>query len=590
MANKSIQSVDGIIAAKYEFPGMMLLIILAAFLPYLASLQYGFVYDDDVQVLANPGIRAWSFVPAYFTKPIGYFTTITSAHYYRPMDFLWLRLNYFLFGTHPWGWHLANIGLHVLASLLVFVVLRRYFQDAKWAAVGALIFAVHPAHIETVSWISGFTDAALTVSLLGSLYLWMRCIEKPSPWRRIGSITCCALAVLTKETAIILPIIIFFHALAGIPAKSPGRVTKGAQLATALREAAPYLCVTAAYVMIRFWVLHEIPNNPQWISKPQALLTMPSLALFYLGHLVWPLKLSIFYDLPVVSQLSNPLFWVPVVLLCGILIGVWIWFRHAGDLRIAAAVLWILLPLLPVLYIGVFQQDDWAHDRYLYLPVLGLSVLCGMLCEFLWRTEVRQKVGTLPLLIVCLAIACLGIVTVVQARPWESNLLLYGNATRLAPKNTTARNNLASEYLAQGRYQEAGDILKLVLADRPGMWLANYNYGLVNYRTGNLFVAEEYLRRAINIDPNEPDQYVFLGTTYFKQGRLADAAEQLRQGIARKPDGMGYHFTLGIIELQQGDLTSARAEMQRELAYHPEVAAARAQLQLLDRQSSEKTQ
>jgi len=113
-------------------------------------------------------------------------------------------------------------------------------------------------------------------------------------------------------------------------------------------------------------------------------------------------------------------------------------------------------------------------------------------------------------------------------------------------------------------------MLKSVLQDRPGMWLANYNYGYVNYRLGNLPTAEEYLHRAVAINPSDADQYVYLGTTYLKQGRLTEAAEQLRLGIARRPDGGGYHFTLGMIEFQRGDLPAARAEMQTELKYHPE--------------------
>jgi protein O-mannosyl-transferase len=586
VTNTSSNPEQGIATPKDNLLGIVLLVMAGSILPYLASLRNGFVYDDDVQVLANPAIHAWRFVPTYFANPIGFYNSAVSAHYYRPVFLLWMRMNFFLWGTSARGWHLTSLALHTLASLLVFLVLCRYFQNPKFATAGALIFAVHPAHVETVVWISGCTDALMALGLLSSLYLWMRSCESSALWQRFASFAFCSMAFLTKETAIILPVMIFFHAFAGIPASGRMGKENGGRLVAALKEALPYLGLGAAYVLLRFWVLRGMPDSLHWASKAQAFQTMPSLVLFYVRHLVWPFKLSLFYDLPVVDQTDSPLFWGPLVLFAAILSGAWIWSRRSGDKRIAGAGLWFLLPLIPVLYIRFFQQDDWAHDRYLYVPVLCLSVLGGMLAEFLSKTEVREKLGTLPLVILCVAVAYLGAVTVVQARPWVNNLTLYTNAFRLAPSNTMARNNLATEYVSAGRYAEASEILKSVLKDRPEMWLANYNYGYVNYRLGNLSVAEEYFCRAIRIDSSDPDQYIYLGTTYLKEGRLAAAAEQVHRGIRRKPDGMGYHLVLGIIELQQGYLSSAREEMQKELAYHPESTGARAQLQIIERQLS----
>ena len=565
-----------------NFPGKLLLVISAAILPYLHTLWFGFVYDDDVQVLGNPAIRSWHFVPAYFVKPVaGFFANIASARYYRPVFFLWLRLNYFLWNTHAWGWHLANIALHAAASVLVLCVLRRYFQDGRWALVGALVFAAHPVHVETVAWVSGCTDALMTVSLLGSLYLWVKMCESPSLVRRFGSWLCCALALLSKETAIVLPAIIFFHALAGIPAQPPGHAASGNRLIYALRQFAPYLGLAVIYLAVRHWILQGVSGQPHWISPAQALLTVPSLVLFYASHLIWPFKLSLFYDFPMVSRASSALLWLLLLLFMGIVAGTWTLTRRSGNRRLALAALWFLLPLAPVLYVGLFQRDDFVHDRYLYLPVQAVSVLTGMVGQFLSRPALRQTSLPRPLIIMGALVVFLAVITVLRAQPWNSNLSLYTNAVQVAPKNSLARNNLASQYAARGRYDEANALLKPLLEERPDLWLANYNYGFIAYRQGNLALAEEYLRRAIQIDPNDPDEYIYLGTTYFKQGRLLDASEQVRQGIARKPDGAGYHFTLGIIETQLGHLVAAKEEMSTELAYHPENAAAQAQLQAI---------
>lgn len=581
-ASSGVRNAGGVTSAasKWKVPSATLLLLTAAMLPYLASLRYGFVYDDDAQVLGMPAIRSWSFVPGYFFKPIPGFI----VRYYRPIFFLWFRLNYFLWNTHAWGWHLTNVVLHAVASLLVMGILCRYFKDVRCTVAGALVFAVHPAHVETVAWVSGCTDALMAVSLLGSLFLWMENCEAPSLRRRIGSLVCCALALFSKETAVVLPILIFFHALAGILAASAVQEGAGNRTRFALREAAPYVGIAAAYLAARFLVLRAMPGTPNWISHAQTILTMPSLLLFYASHLIWPMKSSIFYDFPIVSRAANPSFWAPLVILAGIALGTWVWFRRTKDSRVLGASLWFLLPIAPVLYIRMFRPDEFVHDRYLYLPVLALSILAGILCEFLWKAEPGRKASVLPSVLVGVAVVSLALATVAQAQPWQSNLSLYTYAVQVAPKNTMGRNNLASEYAAEGRYQDASDVLKPLLKDRPDMWLANYNYGYVNYRLGNFILADKYLHRAILIDPKDADQYVYLGTTYFKEGRLQDAAEQLRQGIARRPDGAGYHLVLGLILLKEGNLPSAREEMVTELSNHPESGAARAELQAIDKQ------
>src|SRR5690242_2599957 len=166
---------------------VFLLVASAAILPYLGSLRFGFVYDDGFQ-LALPAIRSWKAVPGYFINSI----PGISVRYYRPLFFLWLRVNFFLWGARAWGWHLTSVALHAAVSIFVLLVLRRYFKDPRCAVAGALVFAVHPAHIETVAWISGCTDSLMALGLVSSLWLWMRNVEAPRIAYRLGSLFCCA--------------------------------------------------------------------------------------------------------------------------------------------------------------------------------------------------------------------------------------------------------------------------------------------------------------------------------------------------------------------------------------------------------------
>ncbi|HWZ96853.1 MAG TPA: tetratricopeptide repeat protein [Candidatus Dormibacteraeota bacterium] len=562
----------------------LLILCLGAVLPYLETLRFGFVYDDDVQVLANPAIRNWHYLSAYFLKPIaGFYSAIASAHYYRPIFFLWFRLNYFCWHTQPWGWHLSSLLLHAAVSLFVLLVLRSYFPESKWVVFGALIFAVHPVHAETVAWVSGCTDALMVLGLLGSFYFWMRSVQTGRALNNFISLFCFAFALLSKEPSVVFPLIIFAHAFWGIPTQSYS-AAKPAGLIPALRATLPYALLTVAYLALRFSMLHGIQPVAAWISLPQALLMAPYLFMFYLRHLVLPLNLSLFYDVPTVSSAFSVSFLLPLAFIVALIAALWLLYKRSQNLQLLAALQWLVLPLLPVLYIRSFQRDDFVHDRYLYLPVLALSISMVLLAELLSKTRTAAQSPHLPQLVLGVIVAALAATTLIQSRPWENNLALYTNAFRVAPKNSFARNNLASEYAARGHFLEANEVLKTLTVDRPDLWLANYNFGYSNYRLGNLDVAEEFLRRAIDIDPSDPDQYVYLGFTYYKENRLSDALNQIRLGIARKPDGLGYHYGLGMVYQKLGQLGAAKDEMTQELRFHPENTAAQTQLKALDQQ------
>jgi Tfp pilus assembly protein PilF len=558
--------------------GPTLLVLTAAILPYVGSLQYGFVYDDHDQIVATPIVRSWNFVSSYFLKPSPLFI----ARYYRPAFFLWLRLNYSLWHTHAWEWHLTNILLHVAVSLLVLAILRRYFLDVRCAVAGALVFAVHPAHVETVAWLSGCTDALMALGLLGALLLWMKYREAPSIALHIGSLVCCAFALLTKETAIIAPLLIIVHALTGVPFGEVRSQRAVNRLSLASREAVPYVGLAVVYLVVRHLVLRAAPGTPHWIFPTHATLSLPSLLLFYIRHLIWPVAGSAFYDLPIVSRASDPLFWALLIVLAGTATLVWICFRRSRDARVLIASCWFLLPLIPVLDIRPFRLGDFAHDRYLYLSVLGGSIAVGLLLEFLRKREEHSARPWLPLALIAALVVSLALASAVQARPWKDNLTLFTNAVQIAPRNPMARNDLGSEYSTEGHYDKAAGVFRELVNDYPDWWMANHNYGYVNLKLGNFAVADVYLKRAIQLDPADADHYVDLGVSYLQEGRLRDAAEELRQSLARDPDGVGYHLILGLVLREQGDLAAARQEILTELNMHPDNQSARDDLRKLD--------
>ena len=200
-------------------------------------------------------------------SPANYFLTSVWAlrnsaiplnyNYYRPLFYSWLRVGAALFGAHPFPWHLAVLLTHLAVTVLVFFLLRRHLGDS-WAAVaGALVFGLHPVHIESVVWISGVTDPLAALGVLGSFLLWLRKMETPRSGLLAGSLACYGAALMSKETAVALPAIVFAYVLMGIPGGEKASPGKPGNVKSALRETLPFVAVTAFYFGLRLAVLHS---------------------------------------------------------------------------------------------------------------------------------------------------------------------------------------------------------------------------------------------------------------------------------------------------------------------------------------------
>jgi protein O-mannosyl-transferase len=575
---------------------LLLLIALTA-LPYLPSLKYHFVYDDEVQIVNNTAIQSWDAVPSYFTSTLfgSDDRTAASNFHYRPIFFLWLRINDSLWGRNSLGWHACAIGLHLAVTVLLFCLLRRHFGDSRIATLAALIFGVYPAHVESVVWVSGATDPLAALLLLGSILLWLGGRDWKNSPGRIGSLACYAAALLTKETAIVFPGIIFVYALLGMDKTRAPEGVEG-HLATAvtvtsavraLRETIPFLVVTFLYLAARYAALHGVAPQAPWLATRDAMLTGPLALVFYLRHLVWPFGLSLFYSFPVISSPKSALFWFPVALLVVSAAVIYVCWHRTNEPSIPPAVAWCLLPLLPVLDIALFQRDDTIHDRYLYLPTIGVAIAVGLILRLPTRPLAKWRPQRLAFAIAAILIAVLALSTVSQSAPWKDNFALYTHAVERSPSNTIARNNLAAELVKQGHLEDAVPIFEAVLLDRPDYWLANYNFGYLNYRMKHFDVAEDYLRRAIALNPADADEHAYLGLTYFHENRFDEAATELRTAVSIKPAGTGYHIALAIVLLQLQDLDGARSECLEELAYHPDNSAARGELELIEHRIAE---
>ncbi len=566
------------------------LVCVLTFLAYIHTLSFQFVHDDRGQIIGNPALRSWHAIPAYFTSQVWAGVAPSAlGNDYRPLFLLWLRVNAALFRIHPAGWHLATLAAHVAATYFVFLLARKVFQNWPAAMFCGLVFGLHPVHIEGVAWISGAPEPLLAALLIPAYLCWVRFRENGGELWRGASLGLYALAMLMKETAVVLPLILFvsqwldyprpLNPLPGGPARKSLRI---------LKVLLPFLALTAGYLVVRTVVLQGFSHPAAQVNWLTVVLTWPSLLMFYLRLLAWPVGLSPFYGLKFVSHptLGNAV--VPTLLLLLVGLGLWRWAKVSRP--VALAIPWLVFPLLPVLNIQVFGNGNFAHNRYLYVPSIGFAMLVA---DALRRIRYgKPALGGVPSL---QAAACLGLTLVmgvaipVEDRYYANDAAFYGFAyAHDLDKDPVIGVDYANSLAEQGDFGRAAAIYGEVIHAHPDAWSAYFNVGYMYYQMGRLDLARQYLSRAAADDPANAGAVFYLGLTNLKLNRLDEAEASLRRAIVLAPTKPTYHFALGMVLKLKGDSAGALAEFSRELELHPWQQAAAQQVAEIQKQMMRK--
>jgi hypothetical protein len=258
-----------------------LLVAALSVLSYLPSLNFGFVYDDDAQVLQNPLLSSWHSLPTFFThQSWSFLYPAARADYYRPVLLIWLTLNRHLFGLHPAGWHFASLCLHAAIAGLLFLLLQRHGFPSWIAFVSALYFGLHSAHIESVAWISGSTDLLACFGMLASLLLWWRSVESRSFLFFFFSLLFYFLALLSKEVSIVFPGVVFTYAWLFLASPSGNLAALRRSIANAFQKTIPFALTAFLFLLLRGLALHASHTSNIPFSFRSFLASAPSVLFF----------------------------------------------------------------------------------------------------------------------------------------------------------------------------------------------------------------------------------------------------------------------------------------------------------------------
>ncbi len=553
-----------------------LLIAALTLLAYANILNNSLFLDDLDFIVNNAYLRDWRYFPRLFSESMTAGAAKT-GDYYRPMMQVLFLSGYSLWELNPMGYHLLSIFFHAANGYLLYRLILAVCGEFSAALAAALIFIVHPAQTEAVA-----SASALGILLglffgLAALLLHMKRNVRATALALVAA----ALAILSKETMVVLPGMIF---LASYFFLRSGE-TESARFRKSLLDAAPYLAIAGIYVALRFTILNFggtgnlfRADNVFTASWTARLYTFLDAFKELIQITVWPTPLFMERStlIPVyLTPLAGPVLFGAALFTGMIAAGAVLAFRRPGSLggRMAAAGLfWFLFCMVPVSNV-IIPISTTIVESWLYMPIAGLLIgLSGLALSL--RTNAggpRFRIagsGAGAAALALLIALCL-YKTVTQNRVWNNPVAFYEHNLAHAPESARFRNNLAMAYSDQKRYPEAIEQYQKAILSNDQYPETHHNLALLYLETGNAASAEREFHRAIEMNPRFHFSYLSLAALYANLKRL-DLAERVLQTLVQyAPERWEGYYNLGIVRSMMGDRAGARTLWQKGLEADP---------------------
>jgi tetratricopeptide (TPR) repeat protein len=516
---------------RWRRVAMPALIVAATFVVYLPAVRGGLIWDDTAHV-TRPELRS---LPGLWRI----WTEIGATQQYYPLLHSAFWLQYKLCGMWTPGYHLVNIFLHAANACLVWRILLRL--KIPGAFLAAMVFAVHPVHVESVAWITELKNTLSGFFYLSSALIYLRFGHDRRPPLYCAALFLFVLGLLTKTVIATLPaalLVIFWW--------QRGSLSWSRDVWPLI----PWLVLGLAAGLFTAWFENQIvgAHGARFeLSWLQRLILSGRIIWFYLSKLVWPRDLVFIYPR---WSISSTIGLQSLATLSVILLACAFWAIRRISRAPLAAFLFFVGTLVPVLgFFNVYPfRFSFVADHFQYLASLGIITLAsaGAACWLNRASPVIRTAGQVGCVAVLVA---LGILTFRQSRMYGDLEALYRTTISDNPDSFMPRYNLGTFLNDSGRWQEAIPVLEgaVPLArDDEDRADALCNLGGSLFETGRKEEAVATYRHAIQLAPRDAQAQFDLGLGLAALGQISEAIECYRQALRLKPDFAKAHNSLGL--------------------------------------------
>jgi tetratricopeptide (TPR) repeat protein len=543
------------------------LLFLITFSVFSGTFKNGFVYDDVPQVLENPFVLNPHLWKQNLTTSVWGFAG-AKTNFYRPLQFLSYWLICRAAGPNPPAFHFFQLLLYAATVWLVYQLGQGLFEDELAAFTGALLWAVHPLHVEAVAWISALADAGCGFFYVLAFWLFLRA-EKASNGRLlVHGLAAGAffLALFFKEMAISFPLVVLaYWCLAAERPAADGWRNRFARWL-------PYLAAAVAYVAIRRAVLGFLVESRQAWKVPWKMAgAIVGLLGEHLRLFLWPAHMNLFRGFELRASLHSPWPWLTLLALVTMC-----WVRKREP-RLSFSGAWWVVTLLPCLDVRQLSTTVVA-ERFSYIPSVGLCLAVSFLLLVALRKFVPGA-RSLPVALPALAlVTILWSIQTIRAVPnWRDNDTLVNYSSKLSPND--AQLHFAKALNLQYRQGDLDAALReyelarsLDTRGSKGGGFTYYYYlglGQIAQRKGRLEEAVDYFQKATRATRDNSQAFDALGSVYFPRGDYAKAAEYFEKAIKSNPYDVGARFYLGTCWMKLGKYRAAAEQFRTAAEIDP---------------------
>ncbi|MBA4369483.1 MAG: hypothetical protein C0403_17795, partial [Desulfobacterium sp.] len=511
--------------SRSDFLVYLILLVLILFV-YTQTRTHDFInYDDETYITSNShvtkGLNAQNMIWAF---------TASWASNWHPLTWISHMMDIEIHGVNPGAHHFTSMLFHILNSFLVFFLFRKMTGELWKSCFLAVVFAIHPLHVESVAWVAERKDVLSTFFGLITLWGYFRYVKKPGIHRYGLILVFYSLSLMSKPMLVTFPFVLLLLDYwplrrfdQDIPSEAKSQKRHYGLKSKALQfsiEKIPLIVIAIGSCFITLLVQQKggavgaATMFPFWDRVANSLITY----IIYIKKMIWPFDLAVVYPYP-------PFFPVHKVILAGITLIVVSISGFMAAKRfpyIIVGWLWYVGTLVPVIGLVQIGSQSMA-DRYTYFPLIGILIMISWVVPDLTACWVhRRKKLAFCAMIFCL---CMTISAHVQTRYWKNSIQLFQHALGVTSGNWIAHNNLGCALSQQGHTEQAIPYFQEALRINPEYDDARYNLGLA-FVAGNRFNdAINQFSRILVTRPHDKDALVRLGRIYGFQKRFDKAID-----------------------------------------------------------------